>query len=452
MRMSRLAASALLSMTLWTALATPVAAGTYDARRAEMLAALEALKLEPRWQDPIRSTLSAYADFRERVLADALPIVQDESTGNRDQAARWREHFQKAGPEASKLLYAALQEGMPPAARELLTSAANLEADFYAKLATMPAGRLRDRITLYRETFDKESRSLAEKWRAVDSQDQSIDSAARSVQGELRELYQRTSTELASASVGVERWVRAALEAATAIPQTPDITIAILELLRLLDALETPTESYASRFRDLYATEERVILVFSDTRKDVSAFLKTMHLSLLSNEMNEMLIGIDQAGRATLTPGQQADAARLHGLLSTILKGHYEDFEDQFEAFVSEFDHLFFNALGDRTIDSLLEVQSWRDWSEGVRGIALEDALRRVEEQSARNFGIDLDRVEDPVRREQVKAWVRKNMEALRERVGKVHGLSVSDRIQLVVYATLPGSLRARLLDRLQRD
>ena len=43
-------------------------------------------------------------------------------------------------------------------------------------------------------------------------------------------------------------------------------------------------------------------------------------------------------------------------------------------------------------------------------------------------------------------------MEALRERVGKVHGLSVSDRIQLVVYATLPGSLRARLLDRLQRD
>ncbi len=450
MRTTRSVACVLLSLTAWLAPATPVVAGTYDARRAELLFALEALRLEPRWRDVIHGRLSAYFDFRERVLSDALPIVQDESTGNRDQAARWRDHFAKAGPEASKLIYSALQDGMPAPARDLLTRAASLEADFFGKLCAMPAGKLRDRIMAYRETFEKESKSLADKWQAIDAQDQSIDSAARAIQSELREVYQRAASDIASATVGTEKWIKTALEAATALPQTPEIAILVLEFMNLLEVLSTRTEAYAARLRDLYATEERVIFVFNDTRKDVAAFLKTMHLDLLSNEMNEMLIGVDQAARSTHSPGQQADGARLHGLLATTLKSHYEDFEDQFERFVSDFDHIFFNALGDKTIESLLEVQSWRDWSDNVRGIALEHALKRVEEQSQRNFGIDLGGVPDPARREAVRNLVRVNMEALREKVGKVHGLSVSDRIQSLLYMALPGSIRARILDRLK--
>jgi len=449
-RTIRSVACALLTLVAWMAPVTPAVAGTYDARRAEMLAALEALRLEPRFRDPIHGRLLAYLDLRERFLTDALPIVQDESTGNRDQAARWREHFAKAGPEASKLIYSALQEGMPVAARDFLTRTASLEADFFGKLGSMPAGKLRDRIMVYRETFETESKSLARKWDAIQGQDQSLDSAALAVQSELREIYQRAASDVASATVGTEKWIKTLLEAATAIPSTPEIAGVLLEFMNLLEVLSTRTEAYAARLRDLYATEERVIIVFNDVRKDVSAFLKTMHLDLLSNEMNEMLIGVDQAARSTLTPGQQADGARLHVQLGTILKSHYAEFEDQFEQFVLDYDHMFFNALGDKTIESLLEVQSWRSWSDNVRGIALEAALKRIEEQSQSNFGIDLGGVPDPARREAVRNLVRSNMEALRSKAGKVHGVSVADRVQLLVYMTLPGSVRSKLFDRLK--
>ncbi|MEO5969737.1 MAG: hypothetical protein ABIQ95_07390, partial [Bdellovibrionia bacterium] len=427
-------------------------AGNYDGRRYEMLSTLESLKLEPRWQESIQSKLVAYFDYREQVLYDALPIIQNDSTSDRDQAAKWRDHFSKAAPEASKLIYEALQNAMPSSALNFITSNANFEADFFSKLGNMPAAKLRDRILVYRETFDKESRSLSDKWREVDSLDQSIDSMGRSAQNELRELYQQTSRDVAASSISTEKWIRSLTEIVSTLPVTPSFVGIIIEFMKLLEALETRTESYAARLRDIYSNEERVILVFNNTRKDVSSFLKTMNLSLLQNEMNEMLIGTDQAGRSTVTSGQQADAAKFYGSLSPILKAHYERFEDAFEDFVSEFDHIFFNALGDKTIETLLEPQSWRDWSDNVRGIALESALKQVQEQSARNFGVDLNLASDPAQRELIQKWVAYNMDGLKEKVGKVYGLSISDRIQMVIYSSLPSSLRAKLLERLKES
>lgn len=432
---------------------TSAFAGVYDARRGEMFAVLDSLKLEPRWGDPIKSKLNEYFDFRERILAQGLQIIQETSTSNQQQADKWRELFSKAGPDGIKILYGALQDAMPSAALNFITGNTNIEADFYAKLANMPAGKIRDRIMVYRETFDKESRSLSDKWREVNSQNESIDSQARSAQRDLFELYKQTSEYVAQAENLTEKRINAIIDAAlklSPLPLPDGLDDVITETLKMLEGMETRTEAYASRLRDICANEDRLVMVFGNTRKDVADFLKTMNLSLLDNEMKEALVGIDQTGRATLTNGQRADANRYYELISVILKAHFETFGRDFEHFVSDFDHIFFNALGDKTIETILKIDEWRSWSDGVRGIALEDALKRMQDHASRNYSADLNLINDPAQKELIQKWLRQNMDALTGKVGEVQGITLSDRIRLVIYMNLPSSARAKLLDRLK--
>jgi hypothetical protein len=161
---------------------------------------------------------------------------------------------------------------------------------------------------------------------------------------------------------------------------------------------------------------------------------------------------IDRIGRTTLTSGQQADSARFHARLQLILKANYESFEDDFERFISDFDHIFFNTFGDQTIDSLLESRSWQTFSEGMRGVALEQSLQKLYENASQNFGIDITRVSNPAQRELIQNWVRKNMDALKEQVGKVQSLTATDRIRTAIYYNLPDSLRSKLFARLKES
>lgn len=435
---------------LWSFASTSAFAGAFDARRDEVFSTLESLKLEARWNDLIKRKLTDYFERRERAMFDALRIIQDPSTSNREQAAKWREHFSKVGPEQVKLIYSALQDAMPAPALNFVTANANIEADFYAKLGAMPAGQLRDRIMVYRESFDKASKSLSDKWREVNSNDESIDSSARAAQNELRELYNTASRDIASGHISIEKWALWLMEMASQIPGTPELAGPVIEQLKLLEAMETRTEAIAAKLRDLYSNEERVVMVFNNTRRDVAEFLKGMNFTLLTNEINEGLVAIQQTGRNTLTSGQKADAARYAALIGEVVKAHYDVFGKDFETFVRDFDHIFFNSLGDKTIESLLEPQSWRDWSENVRAIALESALKRYQERAEKNFSVDPSLIKDPMQRDLVMKWLKVNMDALKDKIGKVHGSSVSDRVRIVIYMATPGSLRSKLFDRIK--
>jgi hypothetical protein len=428
----------------------PSSAGNYDVRRNELLSGLDTLALEPRVANPIRTKLVAYFEFRERALAEALVLLQDPSTSNQEQRARWREHFARTGAESTRLIYSALQDALPGSALNFLTTHANIEADFYGKLARMPLASARDRIIVYRESFDAASRSLAEKWRTLDSSDNSIDAAARSAQQQFRELYTSTADAVAAANSSTERWVISLIELANTLPDSPALVGPVIEFLRQLESMDTRSAAIADRIRDLHSSEERVILVFNDTRKDVRDFLSKMNLALLTSQMNDHLMASEGIAGQTLTGGQRSDALAFYQQATLMVRVHFDSFEDQFEKFVAEFDSIFFNALGDKTIENLLETQSWREWSDGMRGIQLEQALKSIYERADRNFGVDLSRIQDPTQRARAEKWLRRNMEALREKVGKTQGWSVSDRLQTVIYMGLPESLRNRLLRRLR--
>ncbi len=434
-------------------------AGEFDTRRDEVLAELTTLNLEKSLDDQVRPKLVDYFSFREKSLQTAYDLLQNYNVGERDQDAKWRQLFQSTLDNSQTLIFSAIgNTPLSPRLAAMRDRLAFQEATFFKRLSRMPLASLRDRIITYRDVFNVESKTLTDRWREICGTEASIDGNARYSQSEFKELYIETAKKVLGATEPIESQIKdiVATVAGGVPADTPDpmnALPAVSNLLDILNATQSTTAGYVDQLLQIASQDERLVIVFTNTRDDVKEFLEKMNLRGLEQERQDGLVEARSiASSSGLTSAQVTEATRFVNRSETLIAGQFEAFNEIYKKFILDFDAIFFNPVGDRTLESLLNVGPWKEWSQAMMGAAIEAAIDDLYHKAENNFGINTHSILDPDVRNKVQSLIQNNMTRLMKALREANDWTRTDRIKFLINVSYQESWLSKLIAKIKSD
>jgi hypothetical protein len=411
---------ALLIVALLLAWAPAVARADYDARKSEAMAELEKSSVTEEERAALKSALDTYFGGREDCFEGLIAIV-----AKRDESAQHATFTDRAGVcsvGANQVLSRALGNVKEPskAALDYVNVLSGAESAFYESLRGVLVAEARDLIVVIRINLEDMTEVLDGKWKALLDEDATLDERAKQVTKEIEADLETVLREAADANPdlreviaeGIKQWAENELSPTPTSGNT--ILDGMIELAKgalgpaigMWQHTNDRARSRVDRYRTLFSSEERVLVMFEEVRDDVKEFLEKNDFPVAEAGYGKARSSMDAFVSSAKTSGQSRDAAELRDDLLTQLTSHLKDTADVYSKFIGRHKEKFFGALSPDIRRELVEHETWIQYATSLDGYGLDSKLRDWQTKATNYFDADLSRLSSDAR-ERVKKGLR---------------------------------------------
>lgn len=406
---------------------SPRAHADYDARKSEAVAALGKAGLSTEERAALQQAFDTYFRGREECFDGLLVIVR--KTEEAAQQATFRDRAGVCAVGANQVLGRAL-DGVKPtdAALKFVNEFISQESSFYEALAKTTVADARDQIVVIRLRLGEMTRALDEKWKALLSDDETLDQRAKSMVEEIRADYRDVIRAAADANKSLAELLLDGVKRYTEVEGAPgpttghDVIDQLVSAAQNLlphaisywDAKNLRSEERVQKYRSLFVSERRVLVMFKQVRGDVLKFLEDNDFPRADAAYAAAKSTLDTFSSSGKTSGQSRDAAELRDDLMVVLSGHLKDAASIYAAFVDRHEEKFFGAIGPDVKRQLVEHETWDQYARDIDGYALDTKIREWQQQASNTFYVDLSRLK-PDARDELKFGLKAVIEQLLE-------------------------------------
>lgn len=400
----------IIGLLAWSAAS---ASADYAARRQETMAELARKELDEPERKKLTEILDSYFKAREQCLEGLVKIL--EVTGANEQSDLFVARAGICATTGSKILGDALKPFKEPsiAALGFMNVFHAQEHAFLTGLAGLHVADSRDRIVIVRDRLKEMSGILDKKWKALDSQDDSIDARTKRIAEEIKQDLAETVNRAAEANKDVverlAQGVRQYAESDTS--PTPPTGSAIADaiismakpalgvLLQYWEARNLRSARRADSYQELIKSELKIIVLFVEVRDDVREFLKDNDFPTAEAAFAEARKSADTFVGNAKTSGQKTDASELRDNMLKVLAKHLKDAAQTYGKFVDQNKEKFFGPIGPEIRKELLEIGVWEQYASYIHGYGLDAKLRQWHTQATNYFEVDLSELPNDARR-----------------------------------------------------
>ena len=271
----------------------------------------------------------------------------------------------------------------------------------------MPLARLRDLLEEKTNLYTQALSNLENEQATLESNDNSIDSSARSY----RDTLLTACTDLRRVKTEAERDLgRVSTEIVAEL--TPDQAGGFRDRLqRRIDQLIGDIRLFQSRantalgqIQGVHGQEMAIIKIVLAKRQAVQTVRDGFNLQIAQTQFNDELdLARDQIDQVK-PDGDKKDLAAYVDNAEEDLEPALERFKDAEEKFVGRFKGIFVPPYDDSTNERWVEFAEWESWADDVQGCAAPDLLVNLETSADGHWGARTGTITDPAAREIVEA------------------------------------------------
>lgn len=387
-------------------------------------------------QEAITDAVNKYFYFRQKTLEETLNFLKDDTKTAEQQRDRWENHLHSKGSEGVQLLSDCIKDKRPTLFTIAISEVVSQESVFYLKLANLLLPDvMKGKLLEYRKQFETEKESLQDKWEKLIADNSGVNATIDDTAEELLNVYKEGLKKVDAADVKLREDLTLLLNIAQTVdesqPSPPSILTPISLMVEALNHFRTNSEVLASRFDQLYKSEETVaVIMFGNTRKSVKEFLENTNLDKAQRDYYEAEKHAQDNAKNMLTRGQQEDALLFVTTSTEITKLTLRAFTDVYNSFVDSFKEIFIGPVGDRNVNDLIKKERW-DWAKNeYQNLNIQTELKKIYDDSREWVDLDLFKLE-PEKKEQIEALLKKERERLELALNRAGDVSLLDSIKL---------------------
>jgi hypothetical protein len=404
-------------------------------------------KLLPDTYVRFRAFVTAYAIWRDKALADGLPLLDAESDATaQKQHARWYNHYIPAATEAFRMFKDLKLEDIP--SQITAESVASQESIFFDSIAGWPLARFQGEVREKLRTLEQEAAGLESKWKETIGQDERQDGQIAGLRVQVLEMFKKSVAEIRGWGPRIEEAARTsatAWEASERPSPDPSFADPTQRVVETLGSLARTLDESVRAALPMYATEQTIHEVFGNHRLAVQALLEQMTPDVVEKAYAEAVAVAESAVSRASRDSQKSDLTILLDKAKALVAPSKDKYKAAFEAFVKQFDGRYTGDVSESTIELLAEAeffdQFWRD----VESVNLPGEIRGADDEIARLTSIDLSRV-TPEHRAELQAIIDKHLNEIRNKIRSLD-MSVLERFKIQFWLTP----REAFIDRLRR-
>jgi hypothetical protein len=414
---------------------------SFDRRPEEMLRELEVLRpvLPAQAIQNFESAIAKYKAWRGAALDELLKLLEED--GGTKSALGWSDKcstMRAAAPQHFESALNSIELGTEAAAtgyRWQLTLMTN-EGKFFEELGKANAAQVRDYLVKNKASLEEYTKTLDGKWRAIVDNGNKLQAEEQSIYSEMLESTRRIVADFAAA----ERTAAEQMVYAGTFPvmiaeklggpiagffNPPEGMGKAIELaaghlrgkmMFWLDANRALWGRLANYKALVQAEKGGVLPLFKETRREVHAYWECNKIDLARDWMSRFRSSLEGEWISRCpTAGQQEDAKAFYNAAFERVDEHLKSVETVARLFEDTWSGVFKGALAPKTIDELVDSQSWRANADELIAIrtpeVVGDLLNKLEgyyeESLERPLNSLLDRVGDlpePAREEARRA------------------------------------------------
>ena len=150
------------------------------------------------------------------------------------------------------------------------------------------------------------------------------------------------------------------------------------------------------KLRETFGKEANLLLVFSETRKEVEEFVKTTNFEQAEAAFEQAEKELDDLVAAMKTSGQKDDLGRFRDQVLDALEDVLDEAERRHDEFVSKHRTKFFGPLSSQVVDELIESSRWDGLAREIDSRTLHDRLAELHGKNL--FSVNLGQLRPEVR------------------------------------------------------
>lgn len=333
---------------------------SYEARKKELMDALEETGFEADRQEKIRRGLEGYFRQREGRLENLLELLEP---GTQPTFKTWLDKAMDA-VKVTHDTFAKIDEG-----NEWLAAVATQEHKFFFRVYRCQAGKHRDRMVAQTENLEKAMKELENKWEKIKDGDEKIDEKMKKV----AERYEEILVSAAQVAAVTEKQAKERM--ADTVKKVLTLGLAAVDLGAVekvlsggASALGAKLDETKARQLEIFALlsrEEQMFGTFKETREIVAEFLEDNGYPMIKDAFDDAEDAAEALEKSMVTDGQKRDAAEFAKAMKSELEKVFSAAERQYRDFAKKHEYLFFGPLGSGYVQELAEDETWKSFSRG---------------------------------------------------------------------------------------
>jgi len=389
----------------------------YRNRLNELLPQIEGVghpRLVESIRDNVASEIAVRNDQMERARANYLrvqgpqPLHEQWAAFHQQQAQERTGNFDDFYDEAEDIIERdglGDEEGIHPAL-VWIRRIGQEQFAFQVVIKAMPLARLRDLLESKTDVYAQALTNLEREQATLESNDNSIDSGARSY----RQTLLTACTDLRRVKTEAERDLgRVSTEIVAGL--TPDQAGAfrdrlrrqIDQLIRDIQLFQSRASTALNQIQGGHGQEMAIVRIVLAKRQAVQTVRDSFNIKTAELQFNDHLdLARDQIDRVK-PDGDKRDLEAYVDNAEGDLEPALQRFEDAEERFLDRFEGIFVPPYNSSTNEGWVEFAEWEDWADDVQGCAPLDLLVNLESSAERHWGARPGMITDPQAREIVE-------------------------------------------------
>lgn len=386
--------------------------------------------------------MKRYEDWRDDVLQEALSLLKEESSSPSGPAyqSKWAEHFAKLSAEAAKRVIDALKDAqtVAPDLCAFAQTVSTQEAAFFAQCGRMPLAQISAQAQLYALDFYREADRLEEKWKSLGDSDRSIDEKIADTTKQIEELFKETVENLIAEERGLVDKAKNVKLDPTAVITTWKSAVAavakaaVQKVMTVLEQYKKGTSEYVEILMQKHHQEETLVILFTQIRESVREFVKKTNYELATREFNEAVSAAEAAASSCPTSGGQKDAKLFAQTATATVKPFMDELKKGFEDFMNQFREIFTGAVGDKTVEELVELsERLKSWDE-IERVNLPGRLDAALQDFENSWQVNVDGLSDDDKEALRQVW-KTELDVVGKGIVEAKQDRIRDRIPMIL-------------------
>jgi len=331
---------------------------SYDARKKEVMEALDKTDHDPAAKDAIRRVLDSYFSQREGRFENLLELLEPSDDNCH---GKWIDKAKEAAAAAQDALSRS-EHG------KLWLAKISIEEHMcFFKFMTSQVPVKRDLMVQQTKALAKAEKEFEEKWKTIRDSDKNIDERMQKIALEYGEIL----NSAAKVAAIFEKETREAL--AEKIKQAISLTLKAVDLGVIEYAIKGAASAISGKLNEvesrkleihaLISREEGIFATFKEARESVKEFLRETSYPHVKDAFDAAEDAAEALAGEMLTSGQKDDASAFCSAIKNELNNVFRKAEDAYKSFAKKHEYLFFGPLGGGYYQELMEDDSWKEHS-----------------------------------------------------------------------------------------
>jgi DNA-binding HxlR family transcriptional regulator len=387
---------------------------SYDRRSAELALTFSSEVEESRELTFYLPRLNDYAKRCGAALDELVKAVSSVNLSDSREAEEWANvrdrqlaEAIKAKPDLSKY------SETPSVALFAFHTRLQLdEAPFLGALGKSNVGDEIDRIAAVARNLEQKTADLEKIWKETVDRDGEFDRQAEATAQEIAKIVDEA---IETAAANHRTLLESFAELTKINDKIPEGAQDLSDLLpglfglaakALLKVLANSTYFWAKmqerlieregKLKETFGKEANLLLVFSETRKEVEEFVKTTNLDQAKAALDQAEDELDALVAAMKTSGQKDDLGRFKQQVLDALERVLDEAEKRHDQFVSKHRNKFFGPLSSQVVDELIESSRWNGLARAIDSRTLHDRLAELHSKNL--FSVNVGKLRPEVR------------------------------------------------------